>query len=312
MKRKLLLSIFLVMTKMLFSQNVNIKTSIDTAQIIIGDPIQLTLKATFDPQNFIIHLPHIDDTFNHFEVVEIQKPDTTQAEKLSTITQKIIITNFDSGAWYLPVLEYKISPLNGTNPYTMFSDSIRVQVQTIATDTSKPFKPIFGIREVNRPIQQIIQYVLIGLIALAAILFLIYYLRKKAKQKQSKPKPIEPTLLPHEKALKQINHLKAENAWQNQNQKQYFTELTDVVRTYLEEQFQIDSFEKTSAEIISQVKKIKALSTSRQALRNLLDLADVVKFAKGKPTEDECLQTLEQSKQIIIESYKKVKPIEER
>lgn len=311
MKRKLLLSIFLVLTKMVFSQNVNIKTTIDTAQIIIGDPIQLTLKATFDPQNFIIHLPHIDDTFNHFEVVEIQKTDTTQAGNLSTIIQKITITNFDSGAWYIPVLEYKISPLNGTNPYIMHSDSIRVQVQTIAADTSKPFKPIFGIREVNRPIAQIIQYILIGLIALATILFLIYYLRKKAKQKGPKPKPLEPTLLPHEKALKQINHLKAENAWQNQNQKQYFTDLTDVVRTYLEEQFQIDSFEKTSAEIISQVKKVKALSTSRQALRNLLELADVVKFAKGKPTEDECLQTLEQSIQIIIESYKKVKPIEE-
>ncbi|HMN33082.1 MAG: hypothetical protein IT215_00660 [Chitinophagaceae bacterium] len=296
---------------MVFSQNVNIKTTIDTAQIIIGDPIQLTLKATFDPQNFIIHLPHIDDTFNHFEVVEIQKTDTTQAGNLSTIIQKITITNFDSGAWYIPVLEYKISPLNGTNPYIMHSDSIRVQVQTIAADTSKPFKPIFGIREVNRPIAQIIQYILIGLIALATILFLIYYLRKKAKQKGPKPKPLEPTLLPHEKALKQINHLKAENAWQNQNQKQYFTDLTDVVRTYLEEQFQIDSFEKTSAEIISQVKKVKALSTSRQALRNLLELADVVKFAKGKPTEDECLQTLEQSIQIIIESYKKVKPIEE-
>ena len=181
---------FLLFSNKSFGQNtVDVNTSVDSTRILIGDPIKLKLKTSFDPQSNLVILPNIPDTFNHFEIIEIQKADTVQNKNKTQITQQILITNFDSGAWYIPAFEYKVSPLNGVNSYTLHSDSILIQVQTIAVDTSKPFKPIFGLRPVNRPLQQIIQYILIALAAIAAIVLLIYYYRKKYKQQKSTPKP---------------------------------------------------------------------------------------------------------------------------
>jgi hypothetical protein len=83
-----------------------------------------------------------------------------------------------------------------------------------------------------------------------------------------------------------------------------------VVRNYLEEQFGLDCLDKTSSEIIQQVKRIKALATSRQPLRTIFEVADMVKFAKSKPTLDEHEQSLVLAEEFILESYKRIKPIE--
>ncbi len=111
------------------------------------------------------------------------------------------------------------------------------------------------------------------------------------------------------KALQSLERIEDEQLWQSGLDKQYHTILTDVVRLYLEEQFNMDCFEKTSAEIIQQVKKIKALSTSRQSLRTIFETADMVKFAKGQPVPEEHIQSMELAKDVINESYKKIKPI---
>lgn len=292
------------------AQDVSIRSSVDSSKIMIGDAIKLNIKVTFDPQKYKVNLPLIPDTFNHFEIIEKEKSDTTQGKETNTITQQIRITNFDSGVWLIPTFEFKISPLNGSAPYILNSDSIHIYVNTIEVDTSKAFKPIYGIRSASMPLQQILIYIALGLLALILISLLIYYFWRKRKQKnESNQEPLI-HLLPHEKALNHFEKLKENKLWQSPNQKQYYTELTDIVRTYLEEQFQIDCFEKTTSEIISQVKKVKALSTSRQTLRNLLEISDLVKFAKNAPSESERLESLENSKDMVLESYKKIKPIE--
>ncbi|GBL34420.1 hypothetical protein EMGBS15_00150 [Filimonas sp.] len=112
-------------------------------------------------------------------------------------------------------------------------------------------------------------------------------------------------LLPHEKALQSLERIDKQQLWQSGLDKQYHTLLSDVVRLYLEEQFNMDCFEKTSAEIIQQVKKVKALSTSRQSLRTIFETADMVKFAKGQPYPEEHIQSMELAIDVINESYKK-------
>ncbi len=296
------------------SQVVGIKASIDTSNILIGDAINLTLSATYNPQYFQVQFPAPADTFNHFEVIEKGKVDTTIGREQNTYSQKIKITNFDSGVWVMPRFAFNIKPLQGNTPYVMYSDSLFVKVNTIAIDTSKPFKPIFGIRSAEMPVQQVILYIAGAVILLAIAAFLIYYFIKKQRERNKNKKIQEPEikLPPHEKALQAFSALEALQLWQQGDEKGYQTELTDIMRTYLEEQFNIDCFEKTSSEIISQVKRIKALSTSRQQLRQLFETADMVKFAKSKPTAEQHIESLETAKSVILESYKKVKPIDEQ
>lgn len=308
----LLLLIFLLTSNTYsFAQPVKISASIDSSNIVIGDQINLKLSATYNPQLYRVSFPSLPDTFNHFEVVDRSKMDTVIGRDENTFKQNIIITNFDSGQWKIPPMIFDVQPLKGDAPSELLSDSFLVNVNTVQVDTSKPIKPIFGIRGAKMPIQQVLLYILGALLIAALLGFLIWYFIKTLREKNKKPEFKEPeiVLLPHEKAMQQLEQLSTQQLWQSGQEKQYHTYLTDIVRTYLEEQFKIDCFDKTSSEIIQQVKKIKALSTSRQNLRFIFDTADMVKFAKSKPTADEHIQSLELAKEMILESYKKVKPI---
>lgn len=296
-----------------YAQGVRVKAIVDTSKIIIGDAMQLTVSAEYDPTKFQVQLPSIPDTFNHFEIIEKAKIDTSEGRDLRVLSKKIMVSNYDSGIWIIPKFSFEVKPLQGATPFTLFSDSMSIYVNTVAVDTAKPFKPIFGIREAKMPLQQIIMYIVGGIALVAIVLFLLYYIIKKNREK-NKQKPVEPEviLLPHEKALRAFDALELKKLWQQGQEKEYHTELTDIIRLYLEEQFSMDCFEKTSSEIISQVKRIKALSTSRQQLRQLFETADMVKFAKSKPTAEQHIDSAELARFVILESYKKIKPIEER
>lgn len=295
------------------AQNVQVKATIDTARILIGDAIKLTLSADYDPTKVNVQFPILNDTFNRFEVVEKNKPDTGTGRANNQITQQIIITHFDSGRWYIPAFAFTVSPLQGQNPYTLLTDSLPVMVNTLSVDTAKPFKPIYDIREASMPLQQILKYVALAVLALVLCGLLIFYLIKKYRNKNKGTATAETVikLPPHEKALQSYSELQSKQLWQQGFEKDYHTALTDIMRSYLEEQFSLDCFEKTSSEIISQVKKTRALSNCRKQLRHIFETADMVKFAKSTPTpeqHDECLQL---AKEVIIESYKKIKPLEE-
>jgi hypothetical protein len=298
---------FLLSAFFSFAQDVNVKASINKNQIEIGDAVELKLSATFNPTQTKVQFPIINDTFNHFEVIEKAKSDTVINREKSTITQTIIISNYDSGQWKIPSFTFGILPLQDSVPYILNSDSLLVNVNTIAVDTSKPFMPIMAIREAKMPMKTIVMYVA-GIIIIVAILgFLVWYFIKKYREKNNKPKEkiIEIKLLPHEKAMQNLAQLESQNLWQNGQEKIYHTLLTDTIRTYLEEQFNMDVFEKTSSELMQQIKKQKALSNSRQAVRSIFETADLVKFAKNKPSEEEHLQSMELAREIILESYKK-------
>jgi len=306
--RTLLTTLYFLLSAFLsFAQDVNVKASINKNQIEIGDAVELKLSATFNPTQTKVQFPIINDTFNHFEVIEKAKSDTVINREKSTITQTIIISNYDSGQWKIPSFTFGILPLQDSVPYILNSDSLLVNVNTIAVDTSKPFMPIMAIREAKMPMKTIVMYVA-GIIIIVAILrFLVWYFIKKYREKNNKPKEkiIEIKLLPHEKAMQNLAQLESQNLWQNGQEKIYHTLLTDTIRTYLEEQFNMDVFEKTSSELMQQIKKQKALSNSRQAVRSIFETADLVKFAKNKPSEEEHLQSMELAREIILESYKK-------
>jgi len=303
------LSFFLLSSFSSNAQDVKVSATIDSSSILIGDQIRMQLSATYDPQLFRIQFPSVPDTFNHFEVVERSKIDTLMGREENTYRQTVIVTNFDSGQWKIPPVAFEVQSLKGDPSQTLLSDSFLVNVNTMQVDTTKPIKPIFGIRGAKMPLKQIIFYVIAGILIAIILGLLIWYLWKKRKNKKPVVKEPEIILLPHEKALRELKKINGQQLWQSNREKEYHTVVTDAVRTYLEEQFGMDCFDKTSSEIISQVKKVKALSTSRQSLRRIFETADMVKFAKSKPTPEEHIQSMELAHEFIRESYKKVKPM---
>lgn len=307
MKKGILIISCLIAQLYALAQSVDVRVKLDKEHIQIGDAIQMDLSATYDPQRFVVHFPQVPDTLHGFEIVTREKPDTVFKREINEYHQRFVITHFDSGRWALPAFSFNIESKQGGAPETKHTDTVWVDVGVPIVDTAKPFKPIADVRGAEKPWQdsvlEVAAYVLIGL----AVLVFLFFLWKKYKswRADQAKKPLKPERSPYEQALFELQKIKLEALYEKGEEKLYHTQLTEVLRSYLDKQFGIDSFEKTSAEIMQVVKKHKALSGVRQPLREVLETADMVKFAKSIPTKEEHERSLNLTEEIIRDSFKK-------
>lgn len=303
MSRFLILSILLPMLAHHDLQAQEVAVRSDRSSILIGEQVELTLSAQFNPSLHRVQFPILPDTFDRFEIIERRKRDTMQKGSNIRISERYRITRYDSGIGQIAALPFELISLQGDTPRILLSQAICIQVQTVAVDTAKPFKPIMAIRPVRLPLTRIIIYALAALLVFGLVIWgFVTYLRKR------KAKPVEmpaaPLLLPHVKALQALAETEAAGLWEQGEVKAYYTAISDTLRVYLEEQFHLDCLDKTSAEIIQQVKRQRILNPYRQPLRELMQLADLVKFAKVHPSPDEHRQALNTAREVIQDSHK--------
>lgn len=307
------ITLFLVLIAMsLFveGQEVKLETKVDKSTILIGDHINLKHKLVFNPTQFRVQLPILTDTFNRFEMVERKQLDTTAQGEQIILTQENIITHFDSGQYIIPAQLFTVTPLDGSPAYEIASDSIPILVHTIDADTSQPIKPIYDIIAAEKPWWETPLYIGLTVLVMLLIGGLVYYYLRRLRNKKREPNVTKKVyVLPWDNALQMSASLISKKLWLANQEKMHHTQLTDILRTYIEDGFGIDCFEKTSQEIITDVKKYlqknkyKKRSEELDKLRTIFFTADLVKFAKSKPTELEHEQS-NQALQNFVNSTK--------
>ena len=267
------------------AQQVTVRASIDSLQLLVGEQTKIHLEVSMDADRKL-RLPVIKDTLvRGVEVLDIAKPDTQKLndDKRWLIRQDYTVTSFDSALYYLPPLEVMVDD----KEYR--SESLALKVYSIPVDTLHPDQ-FFGPKTiVEVPLQwQDIDSMVYSLIFMllfgAGCVFLI--VRLKNNKPIIKIIKIEPKLPPHQEAMKHIEEIKANKNIQREDPKLYYTELTDVIRTYIAERFGFNAMEMTSAEIIEQLLQVKD-KDSLKDLKYLFETADLVKFAKHAPMMNE-------------------------
>ena len=267
------------------AQQVTVRASIDSLQLLVGEQTKIHLEVSMDADRKL-RLPVIKDTLvRGVEVLDIAKPDTQKLndDKRWLIRQDYTVTSFDSALYYLPPLEVMVDE----KEYR--SESLALKVYSIPVDTLHPDQ-FFGPKTiVEVPLQwQDIDSMVYSLILMllfgAGCVFLI--VRLKNNKPIIKIIKIEPKLPPHQEAMKHIEEIKANKNIQREDPKLYYTELTDVIRTYIAERFGFNAMEMTSAEIIEQLLQVKD-KDSLKFLKYLFETADLVKFAKHAPMMNE-------------------------
>ncbi len=274
-----------------------IKAQIDARQIVVGDQLRLFIEAKTDNDEKLVWAT-IPDTFNSLEVVEKGKIDTTAQNGTIIYKQRLLITGWDSGMFVIPSFTFTSVP-NGGNPYTISSDSFTIMVQTVPVDTTKPFKPIVDIMEVKTTWRDYIWYILGGLLALGLIIFIIYYFMRNKGVKVPPPPPVKHIETPNEKALRLLLELEQKQLWQKDQVKQYYTELTDILRIYIEERFNTPAMELTSDELLLVAKRHRDMLKHYEALAMILQTADMAKFAKAQPLPQEHTDAFEHTQQFV-------------
>lgn len=291
-----ILTFFLLLTgstNVLFAQNSEVKASLDTNKIQIGE--QTTFEFLITTQkNSSLQWPQIQDTLTEkIEVVQIHKPDTNKInDEYREIRKDYTVTSFDSGYHAIPPFTFSIEE------DSIKTEALMLQVQTMEVDTTKEIKPIKGIHKEPVTFQDVIPW-LLGALAVLGLALLIYFYLKKKKQKTSdQPVPAKPALPPAEEALNRLQELEDKKLWQNDQTKKYYIELTAIIRHYIERRFEIDAEELTSKEILDQIKQSIA-ADAYENLKSLLELADLVKFARVIPLPDENAQSAKSAKQFV-------------
>ena len=286
------------------AQDVKVGARIDAAQIMVGDQTRLFIEAQHNPATSQLTWATIPDTFNSLEVVEKGKIDTIKNGNVVTYKQRLLITGFDSGMFVIPRLIFPVKPSAGA-AYTIHTDSVKLLVQTVPVDTTKGYKDIKGIKTVKASWLDYIWYIVGAVIAIVLIAaIIIYFLRNK----KNAPPVIVPSAPPeplHVKALRQLDELEKRKLWEHNQPKEYHTELVDILRSYIEARFHVDVMESTSDEILYKAAVHKEMSVHRLLLSNILQIADLAKFAKAQPTPQEHMAAIEYARQFVTATKEK-------
>lgn len=294
MKIKLYL-LLLLLSNIVFAQQKQVLTSIDTTKNKIGAEFKLTLKTDVDTLSKVV-FPNARN-FGALEVIQSYPIDTIRKNDRYELVKKYGLTQFDSGKYTIPSVRILI------NNKAFLSDSIKVEVADVQVDTLK--QKMYDIKDivaVDNPIGDWWKYIL-GLLLLAGLGVLAYWYFKK-QQKEKIQEEIYKT--PIEKATSLLNNLEKKELWQRGEVKEYYSELTDIVRNYIEEAIEIPAMESTTSELIEGLKvasRKKKMKLSQETIENLfvvLKQADLVKFAKSKPLDFEITEDRKKIERAIV------------
>lgn len=290
MKKKLYLYIALLFGFLGFSQQIS--SSIDSTQIKIGSQFNLTIKAKVNAKDKVV-FPD-GKFFGALEILESYPIDTVKNDNQYELIKKYGLTQFDSGRYVIPKLLVKI------NQKEFRTDSLSILVNDVKVDTTK--QQMYDIKDIiateEKPMSEwwklLILFVLIVASGFASN-FIIKRLQKDKEQKE------EFFASPIEKAIAYLQNLDKKQLVQRGDVKEYYSEMTDITRTYIEESIHIPAMESTSSELMEALKKAiadKKMFVNREELdkfKRVLENSDLVKFAKSQPLPFE----IETDKKII-------------
>ena len=302
-KRSFLLTVLIFVGLNSFAQgDTRAVARMDAKQITIGDQARLFIEVQHNPSNGKLQWPVYTDTFNHLEITEKGKIDTITQGSTVTYRQRLLITGFDSGVFKIPSFQFSVIPASGT-PYLVQTDSFLLSVQTVAVDTTKDFKPIKNILIVKAGWMDYIGYIIGGIILIGLIIFVIIYFI--SNKKPAIPAPKAPPVPLQDRVLKLLDELEAKQLWQGDKVKEYYVELTDIVRNYIEDRFHTPALELTTDELLNKVKMHKEMQQYYTILSVILTTADLAKFAKSQPLPQEHFDAMENARKFVATSRPK-------
>ncbi|MEP2689279.1 hypothetical protein [Maribacter dokdonensis] len=296
-------------SKMSAQESPRISTEIDTTFIKIGEQVQWKVTVDIDSTDFVI-FPE-GQTFSPLETVEAFATDTTRNKDRLTLQKIYALTQFDSGAYKLPSQRIDI---NGTG---FMTDSSLINVATVPVDTLNQkmydIKPIINVEKSNYTFWK---YLLIGLLILLILgaLFYWFVLRKKPLTEEEKVA----LLPPYDRALLELKKLENSKYLIQDEYKQYYSELTTIVRSYLEEDAHVTALESTTGQLIEKLELLKDAGELKldddtiKQFQQILQTADLVKFAKNKPSTSVAEQDRKLVEQIVEKTHEALpEPTEE-
>jgi hypothetical protein len=263
-----------------FAQEIKVNANLDTSSIEIGEQVDLFIELTH-AGNYSVEWTNLSDSISGLEIVDRSLIDTLKVDDKLTKSQKIVLTSFDSGYYVIPPLQFSYSRTDDTTEHVIETEPLLLEVNMISVDTTKSIRDIKDLKRIPFGWQDALPYIY-GVLGLMLLGLLIYFIFQKVK-KPEKAEKIIPQRPAHEIALEALQNLSDEKLWQNGYNKEYHSRLSDIIREFISNKWSLHAMELTTDEILM-LNPIKNQSPQQfEHLKKMLQLADLVKFAKADP-----------------------------
>tara|TARA_B100000795_G_scaffold56703_1_gene37454 strand:- start:10023 stop:10907 length:885 start_codon:yes stop_codon:yes gene_type:complete len=284
--KKLIIFILIILSNKI-SLAENFQATLDTNAILIGQQIKFSLKCS--DLNSEINWPILTDSIlNGIEIIKFSKIDTIYNKDTSiTYYQEFIITAWDSGAYYIPPIK-----LNNN----LVSEGFLLNVFSIDIKESDSLKDIKEQIEAKFSLLDYWIWILVLLIVLLVIYLFNKFFNKSNQTATTKKVVIK--IAPNIIATNALDKLEKKKLWQEGKIKEYYSEISEILRTYIDSRFNIIALELTTEEIINKISK-NISSESTKELRTLLLRSDLAKFAKSKPIDVENNESMLLAKKLV-------------
>ena len=298
MRRILYFILILFVLPTLHAQEVKVVTS--TKNIKIGEQIEYKISVQA-PADAAVVFPE-GQTFGALEMVKTNPTDTLKEKGKFRLEKAYYLTQFDEGKYTIPQQKIQISHKD------FYTDSLLVEVHNVAVDTLKqPLYDAKPIAEVTSPSSfRLWLWIVLGLVVLlfsaTALYFFIFRKKKLSAEEERKKLP------PFERAIQDLKDLQNSKYLIESQHKAYYTRLTDIVKEYLEDEVHILAKESTTDELLAKVTALQQtgkLHLSEETINNLkrvLQNADLVKFAKSKPSDNNAEYDRETIERVVIKT----------
>ncbi len=289
--------------------NVTVKAKLDSTQLLMGRVTALHLEIVQDQGTRGFLLQEKSDTLTSMvEIADKPKADTVSlGNNREQINRDLILQAFDSGLYVLPPVAYVV----GRD--TFESNPLSLKVLPVPVDTTQDIigiKPVEGVpfKLFDWVPDWMADYWWAWLLALLLIGGGLYYYLKWYRHGRNPLRPEKKRLPPYEEAMINLEALKQRQLWQNGQEKEYFTGLTDILRVYIDRRFGINAVEMTSSEIVRTLKERNETRAVNEQLSMILEMADIVKFAAVRPLADDN----EMAYQRAVNFVEQTKPVVEQ
>mgnify|MGYP006872995123 CR=1 FL=1 len=287
MKRIMLAALFALLSAGLFAQQERPQTRLSRDTILIGDQIEWIIPLEMAPGEKYFLEDIADPPAPGVEIIKPLEIDTLKSARgRLAIEGRVILTSFDSGSYYLPPLIAMIERKSGAVD-TLYMEGPTLEVTTIPIDTATyQIKDLKGQIKYPLKFKEVLPWLALALLVAALIYALVRWIRMRRANRTFLGKPIvkDP---PHIVALRTLDKIRKAKLWQNDKQKQFYTEVTDALRVYIAGRYGIVAMERPSGEMLSDLKKQDIEEGLFENISELFSRADLVKFAKYQASQQE-------------------------
>lgn len=271
-------------------QTPRVTAHVEPDSIAIGDRFDYVIDVEKDLVQ-VVEFPEFEDPKGQIELVESLPVDTLERDgRHLKLRKRYRLAAFDEGHYNLGTAHVLYADKNILDTLSS-RDSIYLKVGTFEIDSTS--QSIYDVKDLhNLPFRlgEIRTYLIWGAAALlliaAAAWGLVRWLRSRGKRIGDLFRPAPP-LPPHVAAIQALEALHNQKLWQNNRHKQYYSGITDILRTYIAARWEIGAMEMTSDEIIAAMQPVELPDKARMDLTAILRVADLVKFAKAAPEAEE-------------------------